>query len=72
MQHKVLVVDVNAIGMIGVLRSLGRAGYKTFAVAEKKDALGLYSNYARRRTAAPLWIHQNLSRGCGSILKKMR
>lgn len=53
MQHKVLVVDVNAIGMIGVLRSLGRAGYKTFAVAEKKDALGLYSNYARQADCCP-------------------
>lgn len=53
MQHNILVVDVNAIGMIGVLRSLGRAGYNTFAIAVKKDALGLYSTYAKQACCCP-------------------
>ena len=50
---KILVVGVNAVGMIGVLRSLGRAGYETFAIAEKEDALGLYSTYAKHVSCCP-------------------
>jgi predicted ATP-grasp superfamily ATP-dependent carboligase len=50
---KILVVGVNAVGMIGVLRSLGRAGYETFAIAEKKDALGLFSTYAKHVSCCP-------------------
>ena len=44
----VLVPDAHAIGMIAVIRSLGRAGYPVHAAASRSDALGLVSNFAGR------------------------
>jgi hypothetical protein len=44
-QH-VLVVEAQAIGMIGVIRSLGAAGYCVHAGASRADAPGLHSRYA--------------------------
>lgn len=42
----VLVVEAQAIGMIGVIRSLGAAGYRVHAGASRADAPGLQSRYA--------------------------
>lgn len=42
----VLVPDAHSLGGIAVIRSLGRAGYRVYAVASNSDALGLYSRYA--------------------------
>jgi predicted ATP-grasp superfamily ATP-dependent carboligase len=41
------------MGSIGVIRSLGRAGYPVHACSQKSDALGLRSNYAPRRSVCP-------------------
>ena len=49
----VLVPDAHAIGMIGVIRSLGRAGYPVHACAARADALGLKSHYTARSTTNP-------------------
>ncbi|MEQ1800533.1 MAG: hypothetical protein ABL989_01305 [Gammaproteobacteria bacterium] len=49
----VLVPTVSALGMIGVIRSLGRAGYPVHACANSGDALGLHSRYARRAVVHP-------------------
>ncbi len=49
----VLVADVHAIGMLGVLRSLGRAGYETHGCSSVEDALGLHSRFNRRPVHAP-------------------
>jgi hypothetical protein len=49
----VLVADVHAIGMIGVLRSLGRAGYETHGYSGLGDALGLQSRFNCRPVVAP-------------------
>lgn len=38
--------EAQAIGMIGVIRSLGRAGYRVHALSAQADALGLRSAYA--------------------------
>ena len=72
MEHKVLIVDVNAVGMVGVLRSLGRAGYDTFAIADKPNALGLYSNFAKHAERCPSmnsldfvpWLRDYLKDNC--------
>ena len=52
-QVPVLVADVHALGMLGVLRSLGRAGYETHGYSSQADALGLYSRYNDRPVRAP-------------------
>ncbi len=44
--YAVLVTDAHAMGSIGVIRSLGRAGYRVVACADRGDALGLQSRYA--------------------------
>jgi len=49
----VLVPDAHAIGMIGVIRSLGRAGYPVHACASRDDALGLTSSYASQGVVCP-------------------
>jgi hypothetical protein len=49
----VLVMDVHAIGMLGVLRSLGRAGYLTHGCSSDARALGLASRYNRRPAVGP-------------------
>ena len=41
--HAVLVPQAQAIGMIGVIRSLGAAGYRVHAVSSDAEALGLQS-----------------------------
>jgi ATP-grasp in the biosynthetic pathway with Ter operon len=51
--HPVLVPDAHAIGMIGVIRSLGRSGYTVHACANQADALGLRSNFAAKGTISP-------------------
>lgn len=52
-QFPVLVVESNAMGSIGVIRSLGRGGYPVHACARFKDALGLLSNYAHTKVVCP-------------------
>ena len=42
----ILVVEAQAIGMIGVIRSLGRAGYRVHAASMHADAPGFASRYA--------------------------
>lgn len=49
MDYKILVTDVHAVGQIGVVRSLGRAGYQVYAMSPKDDALGFHSNFANRK-----------------------
>lgn len=49
----VLVPEAHAVGAIGVIRSLGRAGYRVHAIATRSDALGLRSRYASRSAVAP-------------------
>ncbi len=52
-QLPVLVPDVEAIGMIAVIRSLGRAGYPVHACSARPDALGLASRFATRAAVCP-------------------
>lgn len=49
----VLVPDAGAIGMIGVIRSLGRAGYPVHACSSQPAALGLKSNFVDRAECCP-------------------
>lgn len=44
--YPVMVPDAHAIGMIGVIRSLGQAGYPVYACASDSTALGLKSRMA--------------------------
>lgn len=54
-QLPVLVPEAHAVGMIGVIRSLGRAGYPVHACATRADALGLSSNFARTSVVCPAY-----------------
>ena len=49
----VLVPGCHAMGMIGVIRSLGRAGYPVHACSPDPNALGLRSNYAAKASVCP-------------------
>lgn len=49
----VLVSDVHALGMIGVVRSLGRSGYRTHGYSSDPGALGLRSRYNCRPLVVP-------------------
>src|SRR6266550_545770 len=49
----VLVVDAHAMGSIGVIRSLGRAGYPVHACSADSTALGLRSQYALSGVVCP-------------------
>lgn len=49
----VLVVEAETMGAIGVIRSLGRAGYPVHACARTPGALGLRSRYCRSATVCP-------------------
>lgn len=49
----ILVPGCHSLGMLGVIRSLGRAGYIVHAVSNSSDAVGLYSNFAKFSTIHP-------------------
>ena len=53
----VLVVESQALGSIGAIRSLGRAGYRVHAAARTPDALGLKSKYASAAVLHPSYKH---------------
>lgn len=53
MSDAILVCEAQAIGMIGVIRSLGRAGYRVHAVSMHADALGFQSRYASQAQCHP-------------------
>jgi hypothetical protein len=52
-QHRVLVTDAHAIGSVGVIRSLGRAGYRVYAASSEPRAIGLRSSFAERSVVYP-------------------
>ncbi|HEY7219483.1 MAG TPA: hypothetical protein VH985_13955 [Candidatus Binatia bacterium] len=54
----VLVTDAQTLGAIGVIRSLGQAGYPVHASACRVDALGLFSNFARFKVICPAYDHE--------------
>lgn len=49
----VLVMEAQALGMIGVIRSLGRAGYSVHGASQYADALGFHSRFASNRIQHP-------------------
>ncbi|MCB9849913.1 MAG: hypothetical protein H6817_04335 [Phycisphaerales bacterium] len=49
----VLVTDAGTLAAIGVIRSLGRAGYRVIACAPDADALGLRSRFAAESLVSP-------------------
>ncbi|MGZ6163204.1 MAG: ATP-grasp domain-containing protein [Myxococcaceae bacterium] len=49
----VLVPQAGSLGSVGVIRSLGRAGYPVHACAESPDALGLHSRQVRSARVHP-------------------
>lgn len=49
----VLVAGAHSMGALGVIRSLGRAGYRVHAVAASQYAIGLKSNFAETSTIHP-------------------
>ncbi len=66
----ILVVDAHAVGAIGVIRSLGRAGYPVLAASASGDALGFRSRYCDRALVCPpyadregflLWLDATIS-----------
>src|SRR4029453_11336796 len=55
-EFPVMVAEAQAIGSVGVIRSLGRAGYPVHAVAASSDALGLESRFAAQRVVSPAYL----------------
>ena len=53
MSKRILVMDAHAVGMLGVIRSLGRAGYSVTACAASEQAIGLHSRYAENSVIHP-------------------
>jgi hypothetical protein len=53
LKQPVLIPDAQTRAMLAALRSLGRAGYDTHAVAASPDAVGLHSRYARHKVVGP-------------------
>lgn len=51
----VMVMDSHAVGMIAVIRSLGRAGYRVHACAAGAGALGLKSRFASVAAVHPAY-----------------
>ncbi|HUM09431.1 MAG TPA: polysaccharide deacetylase family protein [Myxococcaceae bacterium] len=49
----VLVPQAGSLGSLGVIRSLGRAGYPVHACAESAGALGLHSRFVRTARVQP-------------------
>lgn len=52
-QHNVLVPQADASGMVAVIRSLGRSGYRVHACAAEPSAIGLGSRFAYRSVVHP-------------------
>lgn len=51
--HPVLVTDAQTMGSVGIIRSLGRAGYPVHVCSQDPDALGFRSRFARHRIRCP-------------------
>jgi len=51
----IMVPEAHAIGSVGVIRSLGRAGYPVHAVSASSHALGLQSRFATGRAVSPAY-----------------
>ncbi len=51
--HAILVPSAHSTAAIGVIRSLGAAGYRVHAAAANDDALGLKSRFAERGVVHP-------------------
>lgn len=49
----IMVAGAQSMGALGVIRSLGRAGYRVHAVAGSEPAIGLQSRFATRRAIHP-------------------
>ncbi|MBI2381171.1 MAG: hypothetical protein HYV16_10495 [Gammaproteobacteria bacterium] len=49
----ILVPEAQALGQIGVIRSLGAAGYRIVAASERTDALGFHSRHAHQHLVSP-------------------
>jgi predicted ATP-grasp superfamily ATP-dependent carboligase len=50
------VAEAHAVGSVGVIRSLGRAGYPVHAISASSDALGLRSRFAARGIVSPAYL----------------
>ena len=55
-EYPVLVPEAHAVGSVGVIRSLGRAGYPVHAVSASAGALGLRSRFATRAVISPAYL----------------
>ena len=49
----IMVMEADAIGMIGAIRSLGRSGYPVHACSTNANALGFYSSFTAARAVHP-------------------
>jgi predicted ATP-grasp superfamily ATP-dependent carboligase len=52
-EHAVYVAEADTLGALGVIRSLGRAGYPVHAVSSRSDALGFASRFTTKNVISP-------------------
>ena len=72
MSKRILVMDAHAVGMLGVIRSLGRAGYSVTACATSASALGLHSHYAEDVAVHPPYASGNFASWLDDYISERR
>ncbi len=72
MSKRILVMDAHAVGMLGVIRSLGRAGYSVTACATSARALGLHSHYAEDVAVHPPYASGNFANWLDDYISERR
>lgn len=55
--YPILVPNAHAVAMVGVIRSLGRAGYPVHAIDPNAEAIGLFSKFASKAVQSPPYGH---------------
>jgi hypothetical protein len=70
--HTVLVTDAHTMAGIGVIRSLGRAGYRVVAGAPDRRALGLRSRLASERLVCPAPTAEQFVPWCREVARSRR
>jgi hypothetical protein len=66
----VLVPEAGSLGAIGVIRSLGRAGYPVHGCASNPEALGLRSRYCRAASVCPSYDRPDFLDWLGEYVRR--
>ena len=68
--ERILVSEASSLGAIGVIRSLGRAGYEVYACSSARDALGFSSRYCSIGLAHPHYYSEEFLPWLFNLIEK--